>query len=253
MLDASGFIYQRFIDNRSKTNKGFQEGQSGPLKLATDPSTGKKYIIKYAYQHNAANEYTACWLADKIGVPAPHAYLLYPDIRFNALYPVAIEFIEGFTTIDKTAVPESMKVDLMAQFALNTIIGIDDCIQLNAANGHIYSYDFSEAFHVSDNLLLKMVLMDEDLGIDAINQRLASFYRYLSRVDFDVPGLAREFNLDPEHQKTVMIATAKKVLDITEDEIRMMSEELCEIYPADYSVYYEECIHIIQKRVKALT
>ena len=76
MLDASAFSYQHFIDSRTRTNKGFKEGFSGPLKLATDPSSGKKYIIKYACQHNAANEYTACWLADKIGAPAPHAHLM---------------------------------------------------------------------------------------------------------------------------------------------------------------------------------
>ena len=162
MLDASAFSYQHFIDSRTKTNKGFKEGFSGPLKLATDPSSGKKYIIKYACQHNAANEYTACWLADKIGAPAPHAHLMYPDSRLNALYPVAIEFIEGFTNFDKAAVPESMQDDLMAQFALNAVIGTDDRLQLNSANGHIYSYDFSEAFCISDNLLLKMVLMNED-------------------------------------------------------------------------------------------
>jgi hypothetical protein len=158
MLDASAFSYQHFIDSRTRTNKGFKEGFSGPLKLATDPSSRKKYIIKYACQHNAANEYTACWLADKIGAPAPHAHLMYPDSRLNALYPVAIEFIEGFTTFDKAAVPESMQDDLMAQFALNAVIGTDDRLQLNSANGHIYSYDFSEAFCISDNLLLKMVV-----------------------------------------------------------------------------------------------
>ena len=250
MLDASAFSYQHFIDSRTKTNKGFKEGFSGPLKLATDPSSGKKYIIKYACQHNAANEYTACWLADKIGAPAPHAHLMYPDSRLNALYPVAIEFIEGFTTFDKAAVPESMQDDLMAQFTLNAVIGTDDRLQLNSANGHIYSYDFSEAFCISDNLLLKMVLMNEDLGIEAIKQRLATFRNHLSYVDFDIPGLAREFNLDPARQKAVMIATAKKVLDITEDEIRAMSEELCDLYPAAYSIYYEECIHAIQEKMQ---
>ena len=47
-----------------------------------------------------------------------------------------------------------------------------------------------------------------------------------------------------------MIATAKKVLDITEDEIRAMSEELCDLYPAAYSIYYEECIHAIQEKMQ---
>ena len=89
---------------------------------------------------------------------------------------------------------------------------------------------------ISDNLLLKMVLMNEDLGIEAIKQRLATFRNHLSYVDFDIPGLAREFNLDPARQKAVMIATAKKVLDITEDEIRAMSEELCD-------KWHHGCLH----------
>jgi hypothetical protein len=79
-----------------------------------------------------------------------------------------------------------------------------------------------------------MVLMNEDLGIEAIKQRLATFRNHLSYVDFDIPGLAREFNLDPARQKAVMIATAKKVLDITVDEIRAMSEELCDKWHALY-------------------
>ena len=49
---------------------------------------------------------------------------------------------------------------------------------------------------------------------------------------------------------SVMIATAKKVLDITEDEIRAMSEELCDLYPAAYSIYYEECIYAIQEKMQ---
>ncbi len=49
-----------------------------------------------------------------------------------------------------------------------------------------------------------------------------------------------------------MNATAKQVLTITESEIRSLSDELIEMYPVGYGVYYEECIRLIQKYVSRL-
>ena len=66
-------------------------------------------------------------------------------------------------------------------------------------------------------------------------------------MDFDIPSLAREFHLDPDMQKTGMIATAKRILNITEEEIHTMSDELMELYPAAIAVYYEECFRAIQE------
>ena len=64
--------------------------------------------------------------------------------------------------------------------------------------------------------------------------------------------LKEEYGIDPEKQKADMIATAKRVLTITESEIRSLSDELIEMYPVGYGVYYEECIRLIQKYVSRL-
>lgn len=253
MIDACDFVYQQFIDNRVKQHPGFKEGTSGPLLLATHKQTGKKYIVKHTYPHNAANEYVACWLAHHLGVPTPSANLLTPNDLFSSEYAVAISFVEGFTRFEKTNVPMAMQDDLIGQFALNSLIAAEDMMQLNAAGDHIYSYDFSEAFSISDEFLLKAIMLNDRIGTESVKRRLAAFRKHLEYIGFDIPGLAKEFNLDPERQKSVMIATARRVLSITDDEINAMSSELMEVYPIGYAAYYEECIRAIKEHVENIT
>ena len=47
------------------------------------------------------------------------------------------------------------------------------------------------------------------------------------------------------------IAISKRVLRITENEIRFMSEELEKLFPMEISVYYEECIFAMQEHIKS--
>lgn len=251
MIDSATLTYMPFADRRKGQGSAFEAGQSGRLLVGTDAS-GKKYIIKHCHPHNAANEYVACWLAKKLGVPAPGAYLLSPNKAFQSKYAVAIEFLD-LKPFDKHAAP--YPDDLIAQFALSALIAQDDIIQLNVAGDHIVSYDFSEAFSMIEmTSILHLTGINtqrsHDDAIGIIRQRLATFRRYLSVVDFSVPGLAREFNLDCEKMREGMIAVGKRVLMITENEINEMSEELENLYPMEVSVYYEECIHAMQEHMK---
>ena len=93
MLDSLTITIAPFKDNRTKRDPKFV-GMSGKLLLGTD-ANGKKYLIKHTYAHNAANEFTACWLAEKMGIFAPKAYLLTNDRRFASPYAVAIEFFDS--------------------------------------------------------------------------------------------------------------------------------------------------------------
>lgn len=43
---------------------------------------------------------------------------------------------------------------------------------------------------------------------------------------------------------------AKRILNITEEEIGAMSDELMELYPAAIAVYYEECNRSMQDWMK---
>lgn len=250
VLDSTLFAYQPFVDSRVKTRPGFTVGTSGQLLLATDKEDGHKYLVKHEYPHNAANEYIGCWMAEKIGVPAPRAWLLSPNKVFSSKYAVAIEFIEGLTAFDKTCVPEDLQEELIGQFAFHALIGSTDIMQLSTADGHIYSYDFSEAFYFDNDMVFTILRHNEDAGIEMMKHKLAAFRRYISYQYFDIPGLAREFHLDPERQKAGMIAAAKRILDITEKEIDAVSEEVMELYPTAIAVYYEECIRSMQDWMK---
>lgn len=252
MLNAKDFTYKAYLDKRAESHPGFIEGMSGPLLLATHKKTGEKYIIKHTYRHNAANEYVACWLAGKLGVLTPQAFLVSGGGPFSTKQVAAISFIEEFTSIDRNNLSEIQQDELIGQLTLSTLIGSDDKLQLGAAGGHLYSFDFSESFYVSDELLFKVFLFDENQAIDMVGQRASSFKNYLHFRDFDMPDVAKTFGITSEKLKAGMTETAKRVLDISEADIDEMSDELMEMYPVGYAVYYETCIHAIQEHVRNL-
>lgn len=92
MISSSTLTLKPYTDSRVKTHPGFVEGLSGPLLSATNKE-GQKFIVKYANFHNAANEFVAFSLAQKIGAPVPQVFLLKPSKKFSPPYAVAIEFI----------------------------------------------------------------------------------------------------------------------------------------------------------------
>ena len=251
LLDSSKLSYKPYVDNRTKKDPSFV-GSSGQLLVGTGKD-GQKYIIKHIYPHNAANEFTACWLAEKLGVYTPKAFLLTPNKKFRSPYAVAIEYIEGFELFAKDAAPN--KADLISQFALNALIYTDDILQLNRVGNRVISYDFSESFCMTSPAMrsaIRMLDLNEEKGIDQIAQILNDYRYHLSFQKFDVPGLAKEFYLDPEEMRLGMITTAKRVLEITEDDITELSDELSELYPVAIAVFYEECIHAMQQHIETL-
>lgn len=252
MLDSSTLTFKHFTDPRVKSNPGFIEGLSGPLMLATDKS-GRKYIVKHACFHNAANELVASWLGYKIGAPTPHAYLLNPSEKFPARYGVAIQFIENLKPVDKDHLTEQMQQDIIAQFALNILADTDDNIQMSEAGGRIFSMDFSEAFYVSDTMMLKAFLFNKDAGKAWADNKLDAFCDYMRRLSFDAAcEFAPDLHMDPEHMKAEMIATGKRVLDITDNEIDALADELSKMYPEGYADYYAGCIYAMQERMKMI-
>lgn len=250
MLDSSEFKYEPYKDGRVVNRPGFTVGMSGPLLMATHKATGKKFIVKHTCPHNAANEYVACWLAECMGVPAPKAYLLSPSRAFTTKYAVAIEYLDGLRGFKKDAVPEELKPDLISQFALCLLLRLDDMIQLSCTDEHIYSYDFSEGFNIVDMRLI--LRAQEEAMVDFLRRPLQQFKWFTEKEDFNIPGLAREFHLDPEEMQSGMIATVKRTTAITDEELNELSDELMEMYPTAVAVYYEECIRAIRERAMRL-
>lgn len=250
VLNSEEFRYETYKDNRIQNRPGFTVGMSGPLLMATHKSTRKKFLVKHTYPHNAANEYIACWLAKRIGAPAPKAYLLSPNKVFASQYSVAIEYLDGLRGFKKDDVPEELKPDLISQFALCLLLRLDDAIQMSCTDKHIYSYDFSEGFNIVDMRLI--LRAREDTMVDFLRRPLQQFKRFTEKEDFNVPGLAREFHLDSEEMRSGMIATVKRATTITDEELDALSDELTEMYPMAIAVYYEECIRAIRERAEKL-
>lgn len=252
MLNSSEFSFEPYKDYRTISSPDFTSGLSGPLLIGTQISTGKKYLVKHTYPHNAANEFVACWLAGKLDVPTPRAYLLSPNKAFRTPYAVAIEYIDDLQPFPKDAIPQELKQDLIAQFALCLILQLEDMIQMNRTDDHIYSYDFSEGFQM---LSLKEVLSAR--SIDAMADRyipnLREFKIRARHQDFNIPGLAKEFNLDPDYMKHEMLAVLHRALSITEADIEEMSQGLDKLFPPTVSVYYEECIRAVKEEAIRLT
>ena len=246
MLDTSKLTFQDYIDNRTKIIPGFTVGRSGPLKVAADTETGQRYLVKYKHAYNAANEYVAFWLAEQLGIPAPHAFLLSPQGAFQ--HAVAIEYIDGFTKVDKDIVV-ALQDDFCGQLALSALTFPDDSTQMSFANGHIYSYDYSECFEITSDSLLRACLQGEDdfvrVGADYLN----SYKTNLSYNDFNYPDVAASVGLEPKSLQQGMIRIAKRVQDITEAEICKMSDEIDKVYPCTYGVYYEKCIQAMQEHM----
>lgn len=252
MLDSSALKFTHYSDTRIFSKPGVTAGSSGPLMLASD-TTGKKYIVKYTYCHNVANEFTACWLADKIGAPAPKAYLLKPDSKkLPVLYGVAISYIDGLKPINKEYLTEQMKKDLCAQIVLNRLINNTDTTQLGESNGHIYSIDFSESFGVLTNFFLYSFVRNDDSSIQYMNSISNTFLSTLSKLTFDATRLAQQYNLDPVQTEADISTAARKILNITEADIAALTDELSKMYPPGYAHYYEKCIHAMINRIQQL-
>lgn len=250
MLNSEEFRYEPYKDNRIQNRPGFTVGMSGPLLMATNKITGRKYLVKHTRPHNAANEYVACWLAERIGAPAPKAYLLSPSRAFATQYAVAIEYLDGLRGFKKDALPEELKADLISQFTLCLLLRLDDAIQLSCTDEHVYSYDFSEGFSIVD---MRIILRaSEEAMVNFLRPPLQQFKRFTEKEDFNIPGLAREFHIAPGEMRSGMIAAVKRAATITDEELDALSDELMEMYPMAIAVYYEECIRAIRDRAMRL-
>ena len=93
-------------------------------------------------------------------------------------------------------------------------------------------------------------MRDEDAGIDTLRDRFACFN--LRSYYVDLPETADLYHIPREEMRQGLIAVGKRLLEITEGDLHAMSAELDELYPIELSVYYEECIKVMQKKIARL-
>ena len=63
-------------------------------------------------------------------------------------------------------------------------------------------------------------------------------------------GFAEQLRMDPAEMKSGMITVAKKVLEITDEEVDALVDEISLMYPAGYAEYYAGCICAMQERMR---
>lgn len=64
--------------------------------------------------------------------------------------------------------------------------------------------------------------------------------------------LLSEDAVNPAELNEGSVSAAKRVLDITENEIDALADELSEMCPPGYAIYYKECIYAMQEKLKHL-
>lgn len=252
MLDSKQFTFRPFADSRRAHTQGFEFGASGPLLIATNNRSGKKYLVKHTYSHNAVNEYAAGWLAGIIGALTPSIDFITPHKTFASKFAVAIEFIDGFSRISKDDLDDTMRKDLVKHYCLALFTARDDILQMSAVNGRVYSYDFSESFCNYDDNLIRMDNYIAPLIHDMAVNRLASFRRFLSISAFNAPGYVSEFGLNDSEFISDMRASTAKIASITDDDIFDLGDEIYQIYPKIIADYYVACAREMRRRAKEL-
>ena len=178
MLDSNRLTYTEYKDPRSESLGDFEEGFSGPMLLGTDRETGKKYIVKHTYPHNAANEYVCCALANLIGVAAPRAYLLSPNERFSSKYPVAIEFLEGMTEVGRENLTRQMKEDICRGYAFQYAFAQSDLVSIRAWKDRVVTFDFSETFNMDGmKYVLPLLKKNSDEAVEFLRMHFLSYWQ----------------------------------------------------------------------------
>ena len=249
MIDIKGWQLEPYNDSRSGSRSGF-EGGSGPILFATDPA-GNHYLIKHVYPHNAANEYTTSWLAGKLGVNVPKAYLIKPTQRLESRYAVAIEYIKG---LELGVTDDAAAVECLGPvFALHLLTAHDDKMQLGTVGGRVIAFDFSEAFEMRPDMdmiiksykskaIYRHITADTYLqnSLDYLKRRLNS----LSGNEYTV--FAYRYGLDYSNTKKSVMQTMRLVLDIGDEDIEALVSEISFLYPAEIAAYYGNYIKTLQ-------
>ena len=252
LLDSKKWKYKPYRDPRYDTVEDFAGGFSGDMFLAT-AKDGKKYLIKHGNMSFAANEFVASNLADKMGLPVAKAYLLKPDKRLSSQYAVAIEFIDGLETFGYKELSEQEKREAVAQIYFSVMIGNLDFAQLRRCNGRIVQIDFAESFNMSGMLLEMAFKMNQPAMIEQfLNNSRDGFIKNAAFLDFDLSFLAEDLDMDPAKINEIVEESAKRLLNVTEEDVQEIEDNLLELYPTEFVANYVADIHALLERIKEL-
>lgn len=187
-------------------------------------------------------------------IPTPKAYLMNvakkDRRRFGSPYVVGIAFLEGLRRFDKDEMRSSptLKREYAGQFALSAMFEQDDLLQMAmTADGHIVSFDFSEAFWLSDISTLTYLQAEKQLTYLLTKRLQASARRQTFMLSAAASVIKEHFGPVP----CEYLDPLRAMYALTEDDIEELLDTLDQVYSAIVSAYFEEYLIQLQNKIAA--
>lgn len=104
------------------------------------------------------------------------------------------------------------------------------------------------------SMLLKMAyeMKQAPMIAEFLNGCRKGFAEHVIMLNFDLSSMAKDFDMDPGRINEIVVSLAKRILDVTKEDIAEIESELLGLYPPEYVANYVEDIHALQTRIKEL-
>ena len=241
------------------------QGFGGRTKyIATPKKSGlPKLLIKHKGEFAPpCNTFVYGRIGQLAGVRTPKTFLMNVTENDKHLFEspcvVGIEFIDGFVppekhmqTIKGNRTLEKEFVDCFTLFALFT--EFEDNLQCAyVPDQAVYPLDFDESFGLR-NGTFHSILYDGDAAEVLVKNSLQAGLRHaLERYEkISIELAAESLNVSTEYAMVFCLETLQRFCNLTEAEIASVTDALMEFFPPLLAVYYEEYIHILQKKADA--
>ena len=71
-------------------------------------------------------------------------------------------------------------------------------------------------------------------------------------MDFELDFLTTDLDMDLSEINDIAVQAAKRILNVTEEDIKDIENELCGLYPPEYAQNYVADIRVLQNIIKKL-
>lgn len=245
ILNTSDYTFSKFSDG----------GFSGKILLATPKkSCLPKLLIKSENPSSACNEFMYSRLAELLGILTPKAYIMNvaqnDAHRFNSPYVVGIEFMDGMHgfTLEEMRSSELWQKEYAEQYALAAMFFQDDLVQLTMrTDGHITGFDFTETFWLNDMRISSFNLSDDDLTTVLHRRLKQAVENTATKLRAGAAALEIELCLSKDSPPPdSYLAPMRALLMLTDEQVEVLTDVLCDVYPISVAVYFEEYIKALK-------
>lgn len=245
ILNTSEYTFSKFSDG----------GFSGKILLATPKNNClPRLLIKSENPSSACNEFMYSRVAELLGILIPKAYIMTVSPKdahlFSSPYVVGIEFMDGMHgfTLEEMRASELWRKEYAEQYALSAMFFQDDRVQLTMrTDGHITGFDFTETFWLNDMEISSFKLSDDDLTNILRSRLQQAVIKTATKLRAGAATLQIELCLPQSSPPPdSYLSPMRSLLMLTDEQVEVLTDALCEVYPISVAVYYEEYIKALK-------